>query len=109
MDFPVKIPPQWPQEALLRTDLPNAVGASDLEGLAPFAFRFFDPTWKEMVITPKGVRFVRVVDECSRSHYVAFRELKFTDSVPATLVQETLEAAIQLLGKLQIETRLKVA
>jgi hypothetical protein len=109
IDYPVKIPPQWPQEALLRADRPNAVSAPDLEVLAPFAFRFFDPTWKEMVLTPKGVRFVRLIEQCSRAHYVAFRELKFADTVQSTLVQETLEAAIQLLRELQVTSQLKVA
>jgi hypothetical protein len=110
LEFSLALPPNWPQEASLRSNDPVKIGASELDVLTTVAQNFFEPSWKEMVITPHGIRFVRLIAHCSRPHYVAFRELKFTDQLTPDVVRNTLDAAVRLIEQLPCcKPQLKVA
>lgn len=77
LDYDLEIPPSWPQNAILRSDAPEALPPLDLVG--PHIEMFTDTDRKELVITPKGVRLVARVWQASRPHYLILREIRFDD------------------------------
>jgi len=48
----LRVPEDWPQDALLRTDDPEAMPA--MADIAPHMSHFADPQMKELLITPRG-------------------------------------------------------
>lgn len=71
----VELPPEFPEEAVLRTDdpehlLPTRLVSSHLD-------LFKDARAKELLITPNGVRFVWLLAEANRARYAALRDANF--------------------------------
>ena len=56
----------------MRSDDANAVPSEQL--LAPHAGLFADPSMKELLISPKGLRLVILGDEAERGRYLIFRD-----------------------------------
>jgi hypothetical protein len=68
-----------------------------LDLITPHLALFADDRMKELVVTPKGVRFVARIWQAVRANYVTFREIKFPgDRVEKELARELLDAAIDL-------------
>jgi hypothetical protein len=103
------LPSDWPQEALLCCDDPES--AVPLETLSPFLTELGDPKFKELVVTPNGVRLMWRVDQASRAHYASFREIKFeTVSIDAELARHVLDTALAIADTVSLdEPQRKVA
>jgi len=91
----VRIPPAWPQHAILRTDLEDEVTV--LAVLAPHIGIFGDPKFKELVITPRGVRLVYQASQAERAYYMVLRSAEFAEArLPAGLAQRLVEQCLSV-------------
>jgi hypothetical protein len=92
LPFSLRIPPEWPQHAMLRTDLEDQ--ALPVELLAPHIHIFSDPKAKELIVSPRGVRIVYQASQGERAYYLVLRQPEFGEPrLPAAL-------ALQLLGQI---------
>ena len=70
-------PANWPEGANIRSDV--AAGAGELRRfIEPHLDFLRDPKGKEILITPKGVRFTWLAEEGERSAYMVLRQAKFS-------------------------------
>jgi hypothetical protein len=93
LPFSLRIPPEWPQHAMLRTDIEDP--AVPLELLAPHIHIFEDSKAKELLVTPRGVRIVYQASQGERAYYLVLRQPEFRDPrLPAALARRLLEQAI---------------
>lgn len=67
--------PGWPGDAMVRSD--DAGQLPDLAVLDRHVEIFADPPTKELLITPKGVRIVRLLDQAKRAEYLVLRQAEF--------------------------------
>lgn len=92
------IPAHWPQFATFRTDqteeqLPPA------SLLDPPVALFDDPAMKEILLTPRGTRLVRQVDQARRREYLVLRSASFEhDKLEPHIVTLLLETQLALIG-----------
>jgi hypothetical protein len=99
LDHHLAVPEGWPEQSLLCTDDPSSV--PPLELITPHVGLFADPYMKELVITSRGVRLVRMVWQASRLHYAVFREVKFEEvCLERAVAQRLLDAAIAIADSL---------
>jgi len=88
----LRIPAGWPQHALLRTDIDRSVPVAFLTSHMPI---FDDPTTKELVVTPRGVRLVYQASQGERAYYMVLRQPEFGEArLPVALARRLLEQAI---------------
>ncbi len=101
LDERVELPEDWPQEAaMLRTD--DARHMPPLDVVGRHLRLFDDPRVKELLVTPRGVRFVYQADEAVRSQYLLLRQARFdAGPVPPALAANLLDAAIALVDDLR--------
>ena len=93
LPFSLRIPPEWPQHAMLRTDIEDP--ALPLQLLAPHIHIFDDSKAKELLVTPRGVRIVYQASQGERAYYLVLRQPEFGDPrLPAALARRLLEQAI---------------
>lgn len=94
------IPHDWPQHATLRTNNIDDIPPVEVVGRC-ISQVFEDPKHKELLITPKGLRIVYLLDEALRSHYMVLRQLIFeNDRLDTHLVERLIETLIELHGDL---------
>ena len=72
MPVSVPLPPAFPDFCALRCDNAALLPPQDL--VAAQAPLFADPTVKELVIAPKGLRLVILAEEADRGRYLLFRD-----------------------------------
>ena len=72
MPFAVNLPAGFPPDCTLRCTDPAALPAPDV--MAMLAPLFSDPTVKEAVLSPKGIRLVVLAEEGDRANYLIFRD-----------------------------------
>jgi hypothetical protein len=93
LPFSLRIPPEWPQHAILRAEIEDP--ALPLELLAPHIHIFDDTKTKELLVTPHGVRIVYQASQGERAYYMVLRQPEFGDPrLPAPLARQLLEQAI---------------
>ncbi len=93
LPFSLQIPPEWPQHAVLRTDLDDRSLAVAL--LAPHIHIFDDPKTKELLVTPRGVRIVYQASQGERAYYLVLRQPEFGEPrLPPALARQLLEQAV---------------
>ncbi|HXG29972.1 MAG TPA: hypothetical protein VNJ47_14120 [Nevskiales bacterium] len=98
------IPEDWPQHALLRSDCAERM--PPLTRLAPHMCLFEDWRAKELLVTPRGVRIVYLVQQADRGQYQLWRRLAFEHAVlPAALVDELLERALAIHADLRYDEK----
>jgi hypothetical protein len=91
----IEVPAGFPEWAGIRTDTPERLPPMDVVG--HYLQRFVDGTGKELLITPKGLRMVVLVDEGDRGGYLIFREARFgTRPVSADVVRAILDDLLAL-------------
>jgi hypothetical protein len=84
----LRVPPGWPEDAMLCTDDRSSVPLH-LDMAA-----FGDPRLKELVITPKGVRLVYQAAQASRAEYLVLRQARYEEMhAGAELVRCLLDQA----------------
>lgn len=87
--------PDLPLHAIVRTDDPEHVLPHHV--VAPHLDIFEDSRAKELLITPKGLRFVWQVAEADRARYGVFRQAEFgAVELDPQLVQSLLDRLIAL-------------
>lgn len=101
LDTRIDIPTNWPQhQALLKTDNINDIPPLDVIGRY-VAREFNDTNSKELLITPKGVRIIYLLDQAARSHYMVLRQIVFeNDRLEKELVEHLLSTLHELLNDL---------
>lgn len=99
LDYHLALPEGWPEQALLCTDDPSVI--PPLELLTPHMTHFADVYMKELVVSSRGVRLVRLIWQASRLHYAVFREIRFENThLDPGLVKDLLDAAIDIADAL---------
>ncbi|MFO1038078.1 MAG: hypothetical protein U1E45_14670 [Geminicoccaceae bacterium] len=94
------VPAGWPETVRLAADgEPGQMLARVAEAGSTF---FADARAKELLVTPKGVRLVVMLDEGARGPYLLLRQAEFAlDRLPADVVEALLLRAQDLLHRLQ--------
>lgn len=88
-------PPDFPEQAVLRTDDPAHVLPAHV--VAPHLAPFRGPMAKELLIAPKGLRMVVQMAEADRARYGVFRQADFGEAaVDAALLKDILDRLIAL-------------
>lgn len=92
----IPLPPDFPSDCALRSTEPQPVLPQGLADL------FTDPKVKELTLSPKGLRFVVLIEQAPRNAYLIFREadLPQTPLNPATA--QTLMTQLITLQKAQL-------
>jgi hypothetical protein len=101
-DLPHRLEPRpgWPADAMVRTD--NQGRLPDLAALDRHIALFQVPQVKELLITPKGVRIVRMLDQAKRAEYLVMRQAEFEDAqVTPDLLRGLMDRAIDLYQDLR--------
>ncbi|MGD9510028.1 MAG: hypothetical protein AB7I59_26375 [Geminicoccaceae bacterium] len=92
-------PPGFPAHCVVRTTAPGHPPPARV--MAALAGLFEDPALKEVVLSPAGLRLVRLAEEAPRGAYLLFREADLgRTAVPAATVQPMLETLIGLAREL---------
>jgi hypothetical protein len=87
--------PGWPADAMVRTD--NQGCLPDLAVLDRHVGMFQEPPVKELLITPKGVRIVRMLEQAKRAEYLVTRQAEFENAqVTAELLRDLMDRTIAL-------------
>jgi hypothetical protein len=95
LDHHLLLPDGWPEQALLCTDDPSSI--PPLQLITPYISVFADPYMKELVVTSRGVRLVRMNWQANRLPYALLREIKFEGIYLDPEVAKTLlDAAIDI-------------
>ncbi len=86
----INVPEGFPEWATLRSDNPD--GMPPLDVISRYLQRFHDGSGKELLLTPKGLRMVVLVDQAERGGYLIFRDARFaTMGVTADLLRGILD------------------
>ncbi len=89
----LRIPPDWPQHAILRTDIEDQ--SPPIALLRPHVGIFGDPKTKELLVTPRGVRIVYQASQGERAYYLVLRLPEFGEArLPETVARQLLEQVI---------------
>lgn len=92
--------PGWPADAMVRTD--NQGRLPDLVVLDRHVGLFQTPQAKELLITPKGIRIVQMLDQAKRAEYLVMRQAEFENArVPAGLLRDLMDRTIALYQDLK--------
>jgi hypothetical protein len=93
------LPEGWPEQALLCTDDPSAI--PPLELITPHMGVFADVYMKELVITSRGVRLMRMIWQAKRLQYMVLREVSFEEIYLDSAIAKTLlDSAIDIADAL---------
>ncbi len=99
LDHTLKSPDGFPEFAVLRSD--KLAGYADLVIIKQHIGIFANPKFKELLVTPQGLRLVLQVAEASRAHYGVLRDARFGDvSIDRAIVQDALETLLALKAAL---------
>jgi hypothetical protein len=96
-DLPYQLPQpaHWPQGLYVKTDNPER--APPLELLDRHLDYFAAPKAKEMLLTPRGVRLVWMLDQGKRADYMVLRIADFSEAaLPADDMRDLLDRCINL-------------
>jgi hypothetical protein len=96
-DLPYQLRPLtgWPADAMVRTNNPHR--APDLAVIDRHMSVFARSATKELLITPKGVRLVHMLDQARRAEYLVLRQAEFERaSVDKELLCDLMDRAIAL-------------
>ena len=87
--------PGWPGDAMIRTD--NAGRLPDLAVLDRHIAIFAEPATKELLLTPKGVRVVHLLDQARRAEYLVLRQADFAGPQAAQeLLRQLMDRTIAI-------------
>ena len=95
MPVAVTLPQGFPPNCTLRCTDPAALPAAEI--LSKIAQLFADPTVKEAVLSPKGLRLVILAEEAERTAYLLFRDAELGR---APLPTQRLQALLETLADL---------
>lgn len=85
----------WPADAHVRTDDERRV--PDLSVVDAHMSVFERPATKELLITPKGVRLVHMLDQARRAEYLVLRQAEFENAmIDRELLRDLMDRTIAL-------------
>lgn len=93
--FQLDVPSHWPPGMMVKTDDPGrAPSIAQIER----HIAFFDlPEAKEMLLTSKGIRLVRMLDQGTRAEYLVMRAADFrATQTPADMMRNLMDRCILL-------------
>lgn len=94
------VPAHWPQHATLKCDRSGEL--PPVAALDPVLRLFDEPEMKELLVTSRGVRLVRQVDQAERREYLVLRAVQFAeDRIDAADLHRLLDALIPLANTLE--------
>lgn len=92
-------PAGFPEDCALRTDAPEALPPEDF--LEPHLGLFADPSVKELILSPKGLRISFLAEEANRGRYLIFRDAELGRTpLPFARILPYLDALLALRGDL---------
>jgi hypothetical protein len=92
-------PPGFPPQCVVRTTAPGHLPPARV--MAVLALLLKDPALKEIVLSPAGLRLVRLAEEAPRGSYLLFREADLgRTALSAATIQPLLDALIELAREL---------
>lgn len=95
LDHTIEPPEGFPEWCGIRTDDPAHLPAPEI--VSRYLQRFHDGSGKELLISPKGVRMVIMLDEADRGGYLIFRDARFgTQRTEPDLIKSVLDDLIAL-------------
>lgn len=104
LPFQLPIPPHWPVGAHAKTDDPDR--APQRHVLDRHIDFLALPEAKEMLVTPKGVRLVRLIEQGQRAEYMVLRIADFRGNpVAPDVLKDMMDRAIALGDDLKNEQR----
>lgn len=93
--YTIETPPRFPDHLVIRSDSPQPALPIDLVWRHVGVLR--QPYGKELLISPKGLRFVVLLAEADRARYGVLRQADFGDAaVSADVLRSLLENLIDL-------------
>jgi hypothetical protein len=99
------LPASFPPDTLMCSDKASTAPVAPLEKQLQ---AFEDPSTKELVITPLGVRLVYQAAQAQRAEYLVLRQARFTETrVGAALVTSLLERALAIVAAVDQQTLIK--
>lgn len=108
LEHVVEPPPGFPEWSNVRTD--NTAGLPPAEVIARHLQRFENGDAKELLITPKGLRMVVMLDQADRAGYLIFRDARFGGAVvPAEAIAAVLDDLIALKTDLGMTKNKEIA
>lgn len=99
----IETPAGFPADCSVRTD--SSTGLPDLAAMRRHSHLLDDKSYKELVISPKGLRLVILAEEADRSRYLLFRDSEMgVKPLPADRLKSTMDKLIALSQELSITT-----
>lgn len=102
LPYSLELPERWPETLLVRCNEAGALPARAV--LERHIAVFEDARMKELVVSPRGVRLVRLADEGVRAYYGVFRRQQFAQlPFDRAMVARLLEQAVALYNDLHVQ------
>jgi hypothetical protein len=100
LPYQLPVPAHWPDGTHAKTDDPARAPSREL--LERHMDFFALPQAKEMLVTPKGVRLVRLIDQGERAEYLVLRIVDFRSNlVSADDLRDMMDRCIALIDDLK--------
>jgi hypothetical protein len=94
------LPAGFPEDAVIRSDDPSRAISSGV--IQPFLHRVYDRYFKELLITPRGLRLVRLLAEADRARYGVLRQAEFGDvRLGPTVLRDMIVALLALRSDIE--------
>lgn len=100
LTYAIDVPQGFPEWSGVRTDDPQGLPSAEVIGR--YLQRFHDGVGKELLVTPKGLRMVVLVDQADRGGYLVFRDARFgVGRIEPGVVTSILDDLIALKADLE--------
>lgn len=100
LPYQLPVPRHWPDGTYAKTDDPARAPSLDL--LERHMDFFALPQAKELLVTPKGVRLVRMIDQGERAEYLVLRIVDFRSNLMSTdILRDMMDRCIALIDDLK--------
>jgi hypothetical protein len=99
-------PVGWPDHVRVATPSP---ASPDFEAFDVVAALLHEPTTKDVLVGPGGVRIVHELSRGEVGHWRLVRRPKFTVALPDERVEDLIDAAVRLAARFELQPRVVVA
>jgi hypothetical protein len=99
LDHMISAPAGFPEHAVLRSDKPS--GFANLQSVKRHLSLFANTKFKELLITPQGLRIVMQAAEADRAYYGVLRNARFNDTrIDPAIVKQIMDTLLALKTEL---------
>jgi hypothetical protein len=100
LDHMISAPTGFPEYAVLRSD--KTSGFANLENVKRHLSLFANTKFKELLITPQGLRIVMQAAEADRAYYGVLRNARFNDTrIDPVIVKQMMDTLLALKAELK--------